>query len=102
METTMKVPQTGGCLCGLVLVRSEALAQPSAACTRWRISSAPGTGVRDHELGHAAWPLELMKAVGGRPDAWKLIWDEEDRVLLPRDAALAAVQPAKVLLPDLR
>ena len=36
---------------GLVLVRPEALAQPSAARTRWRISSAPGTGVRDYDAG---------------------------------------------------
>jgi protein ImuA len=83
---------------GLVLVRPEALAQSSAARTRWRISSAPGTGMRDYDLGQAAWQLELAKAVGGRPDEWKLIWDQEDQVLLLHGAELAAVQPAKALL----
>src|SRR3954471_2630411 len=89
--------EAGGGL-GLVLLRPEALAQPSAARTRWRISSAPGTGVRDYDLGQAAWQLELVKAVGGRQGEWKLIWDEEEQVLLQRAPESAAVQPARALL----
>lgn len=80
---------------GLVLVRPEALAQPSAARTRWRIASAPGTGARDYDLGQAAWQLDLVKVVGGRPDEWTLIWDEEDQLLLPRAAEPVAVQLAQ-------
>ena len=49
-------------------------------------------------LGQAAWQLELVKAVGGRPGEWTLIWDEEEQVLLPHDAEPTAVQPARALL----
>ncbi|TDH59572.1 hypothetical protein E2C06_26675 [Dankookia rubra] len=83
---------------GLVLVRPEALAQPSAARTRWRIASAPGTGVRDYDLGQAAWRLELVKAVGGRQGEWTLVWDEDEQALLPQDVQPTAVQPVRAFL----
>lgn len=80
--------EAGGGL-GLVLLRPEALAQPSAARTRWRIAAAPGTGERSYDLGQPAWNLELVKAVGGRPGRWELVWDEGRQALQPRPAGVA-------------
>src|SRR3954454_5848855 len=61
---------------GLVLVRPEALGPPSAARTRWHISAAPGTGRQPYDLGLPAWRLNLIKAIGARPDGWDVVWDE--------------------------
>ena len=83
--------EAGGGL-GLVLVRPEALAQPSAARTRWQVSAAPGTGRQSYDLGQPGWRLELVKAVGGRPGGWDLVWDEDEKLLLARHADLASGQ----------
>jgi protein ImuA len=75
--------EAGGGL-GIVLVRPEALAQPSAARTRWRVAAAPGVSQHSYDMGLPAWRLELVKAVGGRPGVWDLVWDEEAEGLRSR------------------
>jgi protein ImuA len=74
--------ETGGGI-GLILVRPQALAQPSAVRTRWRVAAAPGIGAREYALGEPTWHVELAKAAGGRPGTWDLVWCEEDQALIP-------------------
>jgi hypothetical protein len=50
------------------------------------ISAASGAGTEHHDLGRAAWRLQLVKAIGERPAKWDLLWDEDDQVLFSRDA----------------
>lgn len=66
--------ERGGAL-GIAPVPARALARPSAARTRWRIASLPGTAAGTpappHGLGAPRWRLELLRCRGGgRPGAW--------------------------------
>lgn len=70
---------------GLALIEPPALASPSAARTRWRISAAPGPSRVEHHLGDPMWALELLKAQGGRPGRWLLSLDADARELHPAD-----------------
>jgi protein ImuA len=75
--------EAGGGL-GILLVRPEALAQPSAARTRWRIAAAPGVSQHSYDIGLPAWRLELVKAIGGQPAKWNLVWDDDKQAVLSR------------------
>jgi hypothetical protein len=77
--------EAGGGL-GILVLLPEALAQPSAARTHSQISAASGIGTKHYHLGRAAWRLQLVKAIGERPAEWDLFRDEDDQVLLSRDA----------------
>ncbi|MCQ8242538.1 ImuA family protein [Rhizosaccharibacter radicis] len=70
-----------GCdVLGLVLRRSRrfddpALRQPSAAQSRWRVTSLPSAPPLAHApdvpgLGPAVWQLELMRCRGAEPATW--------------------------------
>ncbi len=60
------------------------LAQPSAARTRWQISTRPGVSGSASDLGAPAWRVELTKAVGGQPGSWDLAWcDGTSRLSVP-------------------
>jgi protein ImuA len=68
--------EAGGAL-GIALVPAHALARPSAAHTRWRISTLPGTGAAAPPpgLSEPRWRLELLRCRGGgRPGAWTVAW----------------------------
>ncbi|MDO9714125.1 ImuA family protein [Paracraurococcus lichenis] len=77
--------EAGGGL-GIMVVPEPHLATASAARTRWRISSIPGTGTWDHDLADPCWRLELVAGRGCRPGQWELRWDAMARRLLPHGA----------------
>jgi protein ImuA len=92
--------EAGGAL-GIALVPAHALARPSAAHTRWRISTLPGTGAAAHDLGEPRWRLELLRCRGGtgagdsgRPGGWRVVWRASARRLevdgMGGDEAVAA------------
>lgn len=71
----MLAAATGGAL-GLILRPDQAEdgLDPSAALTRWRIGTLPGSGAARHDLGDPRWRLALLRARGARPQAWTATW----------------------------
>lgn len=62
----------------------DPLAEPSAAWTRWRISSVPSARLSVAGIGRARWSVELVRQRGG--DAFSLILegcDETGRLAVP-------------------
>ncbi len=72
----------------------DPLEVPSAACTRWRIGSAPSVPLTHAGVGRSCWSIELVRQRGGNP--FSLIveaCDGKGRLALPapaRDRAVAA------------
>lgn len=61
---------------------------PSAAMTRWRVSSHPSLAPPAPGLGRARWQVELLRCRGGEPHSWILeACDEKGRLALPSDLA---------------
>jgi protein ImuA len=85
----LQLAAEGGSTVALLLKRigrdgSDPLAVPSAAVTRWRVSSAPSMPVPWEGLGQPCWCLECVRQRGG--DAFDLIVeapDETGRLALP-------------------
>jgi protein ImuA len=50
----------------------DALAQPSAAATRWRISARPSAALPAPGVGRPRWLVELVRVRGGEGAAWEL------------------------------
>lgn len=61
-----------------LLLRIEAEPDPSAAQTRWSVSSAPSMALAAQAPGRPAFAVELLRQ-RGRPDGglWHLEWDRE-------------------------
>ena len=55
-----------------LLRRGRAGAGPTAALTRWRLSSVPSTSRH-----HVRWRAELMRCRGGRCGEWTIEWNDE-------------------------
>jgi protein ImuA len=71
----LAVERSGACV---VLVRHDAEARPSAARTRWRISSAPSTPLEAHAPGWPVLEAELLRWRGGMAGRrWRLEWDAD-------------------------
>lgn len=49
---------------------TDALAEGSAAVTRWRVRAAPSEDLGMPSLGRPRWELSLERARGGEPAAW--------------------------------
>jgi len=69
----MLAAATGGGI-GLLLRPDDDSPGPTAAITRWRIGTLPGSGAARHDLGDPRWRLTLLRARGGRPQAWTATW----------------------------
>ena len=64
----------------LLLRPTRAAEAPSAALTRWRISSDPSASRPDgrrRELGAPRWRVELFRCRGGRTGTWQIEWRKE-------------------------
>lgn len=86
--------EAGGVL-GLLLRPAEAATGATAASTRWRVGALPGTGAVTHDLGDPRWTLELVRARGGRPGAWPVVWRATDaRLEVEGEAWAEAAAPA--------
>lgn len=85
----LQLAAEGGQSIALLLKRatrdgSDPIGKPSAAVTRWRISSAPSTPVPWNGLGHPRWRLACVRQRGGDP--FELVVeapDETGRLALP-------------------
>ncbi|HYD19174.1 MAG TPA: Error-prone repair protein ImuA [Patescibacteria group bacterium] len=64
--------------CTGFLLRSGLRRAGNSACvTRWRIAPLPGVATDDLPgLGSPAWQVELLRAKGGRPGSWPVMWHE--------------------------
>lgn len=63
-------------------------AQPTAAATRWRITTAPSSPLPVPGIGRARWRVELVRCRGGEPGEWELeACDAQGRLALPADLA---------------
>ena len=62
-----------------LLVRADGLGPSSAAMTRWRVSTLPGTpDTTDQRApGLPRWRLELVRCRGGRPATFTMEWNRE-------------------------
>jgi len=85
--------ETSGGL-GLVLRRwrhAETAArfdQPSAAVSRWRITTLPSTPLPVAGLGRARWRVELVRCRGAEPGSWELeACDAQGRLAVPAELA---------------
>lgn len=64
----------------LFLARTGADPAPSAAETRWSISSAPSRALDANSPGHPAFSVTLLRhRHGDAPRSWNLEWDRERR-----------------------
>lgn len=61
---------------GFVLRRDERRLNTTAALTRWKISSLPGSLYEDGMpgLGFPRWNVELLKVRNGKPGSWQVEW----------------------------
>lgn len=75
--------EAGGTL-GLILRPDEAnqWQAPTAARTRWRITSLPGHGSDPNKLGAAGWRVDLLHARGARPGGWDMTLDYSNKLLI--------------------
>lgn len=64
----------------------------SAAVTRWRLTSAPSQADGLPGVGAPCWQVELLRARGGRPASWSVVWQESGWHVLP---PLAPAQQAE-------
>jgi protein ImuA len=75
----------------------EALAKPTAAVTRWRISSLPSADLASPGIGRSRWRVELLRCRGAEPSSWIVdACDETGRLRVPADLADGSLQtPAR-------
>jgi protein ImuA len=93
----LQLAAEGGRTIALLLKRharekSDPIASPSAAITRWRVGSAPSRALPVDGIGRARWNLSLARQRGGEPfDTLMEACDETGRLALP---ARMAARPA--------
>jgi protein ImuA len=64
----------------------EMLAKPTAAVTRWRISSLPSAELASPGIGRSRWRVDLLRCRGAEPSSWIVsACDEKGRLSLPAD-----------------
>ena len=79
---------SGACV---LLARSGAQPQPSAAETRWHVRSAPSRALAANAPGNPAFSLSLLRHRGGlAPGQWHLEWNR-DRACFEETAASGAI-----------
>jgi protein ImuA len=61
-----------------------AMAEPSAAATRWRVRTAPAAAVDRPGPRGLAWDLELVRARGGGGGRWRVAWQDDRFAVLDR------------------
>lgn len=78
-----------------------ALAEPSAAMTRWRVGALPSPPPLPHApdvpgLGRARWRLDLVRCRGGEPRSWTVeACDAQGRLGVAADLADRQVAPGQ-------
>jgi protein ImuA len=81
----------------LFMVRAGGAPAPSAAMTRWRISSAPSVALEADAPGHPAFFVELLRdRAGASARNWIVEWDRDNhtfRDIAGRDIAGRKVAP---------
>ena len=75
---------------GLLILPDTGRIQPSAARSRWRVGAARSA----RSSANPSWDLTLVRASGGRPARWSVIWDREAKDL--RLANTVAREPSRV------
>ena len=89
----LQLAAEGGSTIALLLKRAarqggDALGTPSAAVTRWRLSSAPSAPVPWEGLGRPCWRVECVRQRGGDPFELQVeAPDETGRLALPAELA---------------
>ena len=72
----------------VLLARSAAQPQPSAAQTRWRVRAAPSRAPAANAPVHPAFCLSLLRHRGGRaPGEWHLEWNRDQGCFADASAA---------------
>ena len=62
--------------------------QPTAAATRWRITTVPSSPLPVSGIGRPRWRAELVRCRGGESAAWEVeACDAQGRLALPADLA---------------
>ena len=61
---------------GFLLRRDERRLHTTAALTRWKINSLPGSMPEDGMpgIGFPRWNVELLKVRNGKPGTWQVEW----------------------------
>jgi protein ImuA len=76
----------------LFLIRADTAPTPSAAATRWRISSAPSRALSANAPGLPVFDIELLRQRSGPSGMrWQLEWDRDRRVFIEAAASGALV-----------
>lgn len=79
-----------------LLVRGDAVPMPSAASTRWQVSSAPSEPLPGNVPGFATFDIRLLRHRGGvAPFEAKVIWDHGQKTF--HDAPLSGGLSAAVI-----
>ena len=69
------------------------LGRPTAAVTRWRITSLPSVELASPGVGRSRWRVDLLRCRGAEPSSWIVsACDEKGRLSLPSDMADRPVQ----------
>jgi protein ImuA len=88
---TLAVRDGGGL--GLLL-RHRMTPHPSAAMTRWEVSSAPGARDRFCGLGRTTFTLSLLKNRRGPLGRWTITWDHHERAFISAASSLGMAATA--------
>lgn len=81
-----------------LLLRTDAVPEPTAAVTRWHVAARPAAtaGGFSQGVGRPAWRVDLVKNREGRLGGWNLDWTPHERRfdLLPPDPVARPAAPA--------
>lgn len=72
------------------LISNNSDGATSAAVTRWRLTSVPSQADGLPGVGAPCWQVELLRARGGRPASWPVVWQEGGWHVLPSPALVDA------------
>jgi protein ImuA len=77
---------------GLVMIRTDAAPQPSAAMSRWGVRAMPSTRLEANAPGQPAFEITLLRHRAGVPQGrWQVEWNRDDLVFREPGKSAAAV-----------